>query len=140
VKIYGDGSLRLGSLDWMKNYADPRMQFSEHILYNLSRPEKSLQLLAPLAKSAGGYGICGEIFADTVDADYQDLLAGVREAKAQLEAITRFNMPRFRPEPEYVREMKRYGVLPASYQLADPIDVYDIDRRYWQSMWHQHSE
>jgi cytochrome c553 len=140
VKVYGDGSLRLGSLEWMKKYADPRMQFSEHILYNLSRPEKSLQLLAPLAKSAGGYGICGEILADTVDADYQDLLAGIREAKAQLEAITRFNMPRFRPEPEYVREMKRYGVLPASYQLADPIDVYDTDRRYWQSMWHRHSE
>jgi hypothetical protein len=124
----------------MKKYADPRMQFSEHILYNLSRPEKSLQLLAPLAKSAGGYGICGEIFSDTLDADYQELLAGIRAAKAQLEAITRFNMPGFRPEPEYVREMKRYGVLPASYRLGDPIDVYDTDRRYWQSMWHRHPE
>jgi len=140
VKVYGDGSLRPGSLEWMKKYADPRMQFSEHILYNLSRPEKSLQLLAPLARSAGGYGICGEIFASTADADYQELLAGIREAKAHLEAITRFNMPRFCPEPEYVREMKRYGVLPDSYQLSDPIDVYDTDRRYWQSMWHRHSE
>lgn len=137
VKVYGDGSLRTGSQEWMRKYADPRMQFSEHILYNLSRPEKSLQLLAPLARSAGGHGICGEIFGSTADPDYQYLLEGIREAKAHLETITRFNMPGFRPEPEYVREMKRYGVLPAGYKLTDPIDVYDADRRYWQSMWHR---
>jgi hypothetical protein len=116
------------------------MQFSEHILYNLSHPEKSLQLLAPLAKSAGGYGICGDVFSSTDDADYQQLLAGIREAKAHLESITRFNMPHFRPEPEYVREMKRYGILPPSHQLQDPIDVYDTDRRYWRSLWHQRSD
>jgi hypothetical protein len=44
------------------------------------------------------------------------------------------------PEPEYIREMKRYGVLPATYQSGDPIDVYDTDRRYWQSLWHRHPE
>lgn len=140
VNVYGDGSLRPGSLEWMRNYADPRMQFSEHILYNLSHPEKSLQLLAPLAKSAGGYGICGDVLSSTDDADYQQLLAGIREAKAHLESITRFNMPHFRPEPEYVREMKRYGILPPSHQMQDPIDVYDTDRRYWRSLWHQRSD
>jgi hypothetical protein len=36
--------------------------------------------------------------------------------------------------------MKRYGILPPSHQLQDPIDVYDTDRRYWQSLWHQQSE
>jgi hypothetical protein len=140
VNVYGDGSLRPGSLEWMRKYADPRMQFSEHILYNLSHPEKSLQLLAPLAKSAGGHGICGDVFSSTDDADYQQLLAGIREAKAHLESITRFNMPHFRPEPEYVREMKRYGILPPSHQSQDPIDVYDTDRRYWRSLWHQRSD
>jgi hypothetical protein len=140
VKVYGDGSLRAGSIEWMRKYADPRMRFSEHILYNLSRPEKSLLLLAPLARSAGGYGICGDVFASTDDADYQQLLDGIREAKAHLESITRFNMPHFRPEPEYVREMKRYGILPPGHQLRDPIDVYDTDRRYWRSLWHQRSE
>jgi hypothetical protein len=140
VKVYGDGSLRPGSLEWMRKYADPRMQFSEHILYNLSRPEKSLQLLAPLARSAGGYAICGEVFSSTDDTDFQNLLAGIREAKAHLETITRFNMPHFRPEPEYVREMKRYGILSSNHQLQDPINVYDTDRRYWRSLWHQRSD
>jgi hypothetical protein len=130
-----DPSLRTGSQEWMKKYADPRMQFSHNILYNLSRPEKSVQLLAPLAKSGGGLGLCGSVFSDTTDKDYQLLLAGIQEARAYLEQITRFNMPHFRPEPEYVREMKRYGILPESH--SDPIDVYETDRRYWDSFGQQ---
>lgn len=132
-----DAVLRTGSLEWMKKYADPKMQFSHNILYNLSRPEKSVQLLAPLSKSAGGYGLCGGIFASMADADYQELLAGIREAKAHLESITRFNMPNFRPEPEYIREMKHYGILPESYRDGDAIDVYALDRQYWESFWHK---
>ncbi len=137
MKTYGDGSLRPGSVDWMKQYADPRLQYSRHILYNLSRPEKSLQLLAPLARSAGGYALCGDVFTSPDDPDYRCLLAGVQEAKVHLESITRFTMPHFRPEPEYVREMKRYGILPENHGDGDPINVYDTDRRYWESLWHQ---
>ena len=38
----------------------------------------------------------------------------------------------------YVREMKRYGVLPASFDASvDPIDVYAADQAYWRSFWHQ---
>ncbi|MFC1604848.1 hypothetical protein ACFL5F_07455 [Planctomycetota bacterium] len=132
-----DSTRRVGSLEWMKEYADPRMQFSRHVLYNLSCPEKSLQLLAPLAKGAGGYGICGSVFESTDDADFRILLAAINDAKAYLEKITRFNMPNFRPEPEYIREMQRFGILPSDYRLGDPIDVYETDRKYWQSMWHQ---
>jgi hypothetical protein len=132
-----DNTRRIGSNEWMKEYADPRLQFSRHILYNLSRPEKSLQLLAPLAKDAGGYGICGKVFKGTEDADFKILLAAITDAKAYLEKITRFNMPDFRPAPEYVREMKRFGILPAHYQPGDPIDVYETDRKYWQSLWHR---
>jgi hypothetical protein len=41
-------------------------------------------------------------------------------------------MPGFRPNVHYVREMKRYGVLPASLDArSDPIDVYATDRKYW---------
>ncbi|MBI4623574.1 MAG: hypothetical protein HY736_10200 [Verrucomicrobia bacterium] len=99
-------------------------------LYNLSRPEKSLQLLAPLARSAGGHALCGDVFTSPDDPDYRALLAGVEETKAYLESITRFTMPNFRPEPEYVREMKRYGILPENHRDGGPIDVYDTDRRY----------
>jgi hypothetical protein len=121
----------------MRAYADPRLRFSRNILYNLSYPERSLQLLAPLAKAAGGHGTCGGIFANTEDPDYQSLLAGIREAQRHLTTITRFNMPGFHPEAEYVREMKRYGVLPVEQDPDTVIDVYDTDRRYWQSLWHQ---
>lgn len=132
-----DATLRAGSLEWMRKYADPRMQFSHNILYNLSRPDKSVQLLAPLAKSAGGYELCGPIFSNTTDPDYQLLLAGIEEAKAYLESITRFHMPHFRPEPEYIREMKHYGILAENHRDQDPIDVYATDRKYWESFWHQ---
>ena len=42
----------------------------------------------------------------------------------------------------YVREMKRYGILPASFDAArDPIDVYATDRAYWAAMgWHPAEE
>jgi hypothetical protein len=34
--------------------------------------------------------------------------------------------------------MKRYGVLPAAFDLAkDPIDVYAVERQYWESLWHK---
>jgi hypothetical protein len=132
-----DSTLRIGSLEWMKAYADSRLQFSRHILYDLSRPDKSLQLLAPLSKEAGGYGICGSVFESTNDRDFQTLLTAICDFKLYLETIGRFNMPGFRPTPEYIREMQRFGILTADYRPGDPIDVYDTDRRYWQAMWHQ---
>ncbi len=48
----------LGTRPWKIPYGSPKLRFSRHIIYNLSRPEKSVQLLAPLAKEAGGYGLC----------------------------------------------------------------------------------
>ena len=83
---------------------DPRLRMSRHIVFNLTRPEKSLLLLAPLAESAGGFGLCrdeqGEpatVFSDTADADYKKLLAMVTAGKENLDAIKRFDMPGFRP-------------------------------------------
>jgi hypothetical protein len=137
VRPPGTDVHRPGSVEWMKQHADPRLQFSRHILYNLSRPEKSLQLLAPLAKAAGGHALCGDVFGSVDDPDYRRLLAGVEEAKSHLESITRFTMPHFRPDPEYIREMKNYGVLAENQPDGKPIDVYDTDRRYWESLWHR---
>jgi hypothetical protein len=110
-------------------------------VFNLSRPAKSLVLLAPLARTAGGYGLCRPtdagaeaqaVFANQDDAGYRLLLALCDAGKRRLEQIKRFDMPGFRPRPQYVREMIRYGVLPASFDpAADPIDVYAVDRQYW---------
>ena len=47
-------------------------------------------------------------------------------------------MPGFKPRREYVRDMIRYGVLPAERDLAkDPVDVYATDQAYWKSLWHR---
>jgi len=137
----------MGMPPWAINYGDPRLRFSRHIIYNLTRPEKSLLLLAPLAANAGGYGTCRKagapeddksgVFATTDDADYAKLLAAIRDVKARLDTIGRFDMPDFRPRPEYIREMKGYGVLPADIGPDDPVDPYATDRAYWKSLWYQ---
>jgi hypothetical protein len=119
-------------------------------LYNLSHPEKSMILLAPLAEESGGYGWCrgkspdgkpGEparVFSDAEDTDYQAILRAIRTAKAELDQMKRFDMPGFRPNPHYMRELKRYGILPADFDAAnDPIDVYETDRAYWRSFWYR---
>ncbi len=129
---------------WAFSLDDRRLQMSRHIVFNLSRPEKSLILLAPLAKKAGGLDLCrgkpakaAPVFADTADPDFQKLLAMVAAGKQNLETIKRFDMPGFRPRPQYVREMKHYGILPADLPPGAQIDVYQTDRKYWESLWHR---
>ena len=43
---------------WLPQLGDRRLNTSRHIVFNLSRPEKSLFLLAPLARAAGGWEQC----------------------------------------------------------------------------------
>lgn len=118
---------------------NPVFLYNRHNLYNLSRPAESLLVLAPLAKDAGGYGICengkATVFKTTDDGDYQILLAGLKRAKVHLDAIKRFDMPGFRPGPQYVRELIRYGVLPADRDQEKPVDPYQADSAYWDSVW-----
>lgn len=107
-------------------------------LCNLSRPDKSLLLRAPLARSAGGLEWCGRaVFADAADAGYQALLARI-EAAARLHAVEkRFDMPGFRPNDYYVRALQRYGILPPDLPPDAPVDGYAADRAYWQSSWRE---
>lgn len=75
----------------------------------------------------------GAVLGSKDDPDYRALLAMCEAGRRRLEQVKRFDMPRFRPRTEYVREMKRYGVLPATFDATqDPIDVYAVDRRYWE--------
>jgi hypothetical protein len=138
---------------------DPRLPFCSEMIVNLTRPENSMLLLAPLAKSAGGYGTCRPlskeelekwrkgakivskaignekpIFADRSDPDYQALLAELKKRKQGFETfVKRFDMPGFRPNKHYIREMKNYGVLPKDLPAGAPLDAYEIDRKYWRS-------
>ena len=129
----------IGLSFWMPSMDDPRLKHTRHIVFNLSRPEKSLVLLAPLAKTAGGYGTCGAVFAGKDDADYRALLAMCEAGKQRLEEVKRFDMPGFRPREEWVREMKRYGILPAGAKPDAPINVYEVERQYWKSLWYDPS-
>jgi len=117
--------------------------------FNLSRPEKSYFLLKTLSREAGGYGMMKKVkkdgkeveepvyaFKDTEDPDYQAMLKAVQNKKDDLEKIKRFDMPGFRPNEHYVREMKVYGILPESLGPKDPVDPYATDRAYWKSMWY----
>ncbi len=113
-------------------------------LYNLSHPEKSMILLASLTKKSGGYQWCkdkdGKPFAafhDTKDPDYQKILQAIQAAKTRFDHYGRPDIPGFKPGEYYIRWMKRFGVLPKSFDSAkDTLDPYEIDRAYWQSLWH----
>lgn len=143
---------------WRPEWDGPKVTSSRHILYNLTRPEKSVLLLGPLSKEAGGYGSCKEVlklyksgaiqklgnpvevFKDTSDPDYQTLLAMIQAGKDMLGEIKRFDMPGFRPRGEYLREMKRFGILSESFDVGSSeltMDAYEMDRRYWESLWHK---
>ncbi|MBI5385315.1 MAG: hypothetical protein HZA90_11595 [Verrucomicrobia bacterium] len=117
---------------------DPIARFSPNILLNFTRPELSPLLLGPLAKSAGGWQSCGLVFTNQTDRDFQQLLAAIREGKSVLDSQPRYGTPEFKPNAQYVRELKRYGILPPAFDLAkDPINVFEADQRYWQSLWYR---
>ncbi|MCL2710415.1 MAG: polysaccharide lyase family protein [Planctomycetaceae bacterium] len=116
---------------------DSRRQYSRHLHFDLTYPEKSIMLLAPLAKSAGGLESCGRaILTGTGDPRYQAILSGIVRAQQRLDEIKRFDMPDFVARPEYIREMKAYGILPAEHDPSSVVDVYDLEQRYWRSLWY----
>ena len=42
----------------------------------------------------------------------------------------------FQPRADWVREMKRYGVLAKEWKSGDPMDVRAVEQDYWKSLWH----
>jgi len=103
---------------------------------NLDVPEKSLLLRAPLARKAGGLQLCKKpIFASRKDPDYRAMLAALQGGHRRLQAGKRFDMPGFRPNRHYIREMQRFGILPADLPGDVPVDPYKTDAAYWKSFW-----
>jgi hypothetical protein len=152
VDVYGD----------LEGWQRPTSRFSRHTVFDLTQPSKSLVLMAPLAREEGGYAAGAPepvklitedksrppkpvshpvIFASVEDPDYQNILAHLRAAQARLDTIKRFDMLGFKPRPEYVREMKRYGILADSFNPAsEAIDVYAADQEYFRMFWHRPSK
>jgi hypothetical protein len=129
-------------------------RFNRHLIYNLSYPDLSKAARAPLARTAGGLGVCqagsGEsVFADRTDPDYQAIVAAVARGREHiLEENNRFcminpslnngaNCPvQFIPRRDYVREMIRYGVLPVKHDFGASVDPFKMDMAYWKTFWY----
>lgn len=118
-------------------------KLNPELIYNLSRPEKSLALLAPLTKEKGGYGICQNkegkpVFSTNGDKAYQLLFSSISTASLNLKRVKRFDMPGYRPIDIYFQLMKEYGLLPEKFDPAtDYIDYNQMDEKYWRSFWYQ---
>jgi len=119
-----------------------KRMMSNHTRVNLTRPDKSLLLLMPLSKEAGGLDGCGRankprtpVFSDKNDPAYQTMLAYIKELHLAQDRNKRFNMEGFKPNEHYVRELKRYGIIPENFDRnRDSIDVYQTDRAYWDAV------
>ena len=109
--------------------------------FNLSHPEKSLFLRAPLAKEAGGLQLCKEVvFKDTNDPLYKGILGAIQHGHDRLMEGKRFDMPGFRPSEHYIREMQRFGFIPKDLGPEEPVDVYAVDKAYWDSFYYEPEE
>lgn len=116
---------------------DPARMYDAAVLVNYTRPETSVILLAPLAKDAGGYGRCGRaVFKDKDDPDFKKLLSSIQSGKKLFDQRPHWGMEGWRPNPQYIREMKRFGILPETFDLEkDPFDPFATDQAYWRSLW-----
>ncbi|MGC8744625.1 MAG: hypothetical protein ACP5T0_12165 [Verrucomicrobiia bacterium] len=116
---------------------DPVARYSVNILLNFSNPKNSSLILAPLAKSSGGFGSCGDVFKTTDDPDYKALLLSIEKAAKLANTPPRYGTPGFKPNRQYIREMKRFGILPASFDPSkENIDYFELDKLYWKSLWY----
>ncbi|MCY3019339.1 MAG: hypothetical protein NTW87_09980 [Planctomycetota bacterium] len=120
---------------WLARFGDERLGIMPRaLLFNLTRPEKSLALRAPLAKDAGGLGWCRTasgtpVFAATNDTDYQTLMSELTKGhevalKAEAQALG----------GNAGEKLKLYGLLPPAFDpRRDPIgSVFDLERRYYE--------
>jgi hypothetical protein len=116
---------------------DPLARYGYHILLNFTRPEYSPLLLGPLAKDAGGWGTCPNVFEDKNDPEYIQLLAILQKGKEQVDQRPRYGTPGFRPNRQYIRELKKYGVLDPDFDpQASSLDIFDADQKYWSTFWY----
>lgn len=117
---------------------DPMARYSVNVLVNFSRPALSPLLLGPLAKEAGGWGSCGEVFLSKDDPGYQVLLGGLERGKSVLDSRPRYGDPGFQPNAQYLREMRRFGVLiEETGSGPQSVDVFSTDQAYWRALWYE---
>ena len=124
---------------------EPEWPFEKHFgrNFNITVPENSDFLRIPLAESAGGRATSRDpekskrwahyiVFESKDDPDYRALEDDVKDYVATLEEQRWYGTPDWQPNRHYIREMKRYGVLPADFDHAtQDVDPFALDRRYF---------
>ncbi|MBQ1456658.1 MAG: hypothetical protein IIZ25_12510, partial [Thermoguttaceae bacterium] len=84
------------------------------------------------------------IFTGTEDPDYQTILTYIARGRRYIlgennRYVMSFQSPnngpdcpkRFVPRKDYIREMKRYGVLPPDFDPSTPVDPFELEERYF---------
>jgi hypothetical protein len=71
--------------------------YGPELRINLTNPQNSSMLQAPLSKEAGGWGVCKKpdgkpLFESTDDPDYQAMLNAIKAASDRLRAAPRKDM------------------------------------------------
>ncbi|MBQ9873536.1 MAG: hypothetical protein IJM30_03645 [Thermoguttaceae bacterium] len=130
-------------------------RFSRFEIFDLSYPELSKAVRAPLSESAGGLGTCEKksgkkVFESKDDPDYKTILAAIERGRRYI--IEEDNRPemlvpspnngedcpkKYVPRWAYLREMIRYGILPVDADPSANYDPYQLDEAYWRSLWYK---
>jgi hypothetical protein len=77
------------------------------------------------------------VFEDKNDPEYIQLLAILQKGKEQVDQRPRYGTPGFRPNRQYIRELKKYGVLDPDFDpQASSLDIFDADQKYWSTFWY----
>ena len=118
---------------------------------NLTRPDLSELATMPLSAQAGGQATLTDrkakpargqhyaVFSSTQEADYQALLASLRGFGEHLAAQRWYGATKdWMPNEHYLREMHRYGALPAPVdRMKETIDPFQVDQRYFELFYPQ---
>ncbi len=121
---------------------DPIRLYKWDVLFNFSDPELSSFLMAPLAREAGGLQRCGNaVFKSKDDPDYQRIVKALQECKVRIAVKAPWGEPGWKPNKQFIREMKRYGILAESFDIErDEFDPFAIDQAYWRSLWSMYAD
>ena len=126
--FFGDGAINRGpfleGLNWAQVYRLPVLFVCEDNRIAATTPTSTMTAGAGAQARATAMGL---ITAKVDGNDVEAVDQAIQAAKTELDILKRFDMPGFRPGPEYLREMKRYGILPDSTKPGDRLNVYAIE-------------
>ena len=113
----------------------PRVRLSSEAVFNLTFPENSAVLCAPLDAKAGGRAGKGghpAIFKSRADPRYQTVLKAVQKAKNFVDSKNpRYDSPNYKPRGAYLRAMKRYGIIGG--ENSENFSAFECDKKYWDA-------